>query len=472
MTDTLSGAFLSLQASTEVLNEAIEDCALGVATLAIHSVPEVEKRFGVRQANSSYMLFEKLADQYGHLNVGYHPRGGDERPWGLQTHQSAGYPLLLGLKPLSCYGFNIKVYVYETDFAVRPLGCSQGMFASEVFVHRFFVHSTCRTEDPDEADFFFVPVYAACVMTKDGKLAGDMDAFYLDLVQNKLPYYSRKGGRDHLFLWSSETYDFPGWAENVYNSIFLNVEGQPIECTDFDFFSEETAANFSASCKHCKDCFQPWKDFIIPGFVEKWSIDIMSKLNRPHQDRQYLACYHGADSGVMKIYQYANTSVRNELQNLAGSPGTSIGPRMSIVTDYFDRIGQCHFCFVPKGLGYWSNRLYEVMFAGCIPVILSDGIELPFADFVKWESFSVKWPMAEVGSELLLYLDGILAAKPEFVQGLHDAVRANRCWFNYLSEDPECSPYLGILKMLDKRKQAFPRYAGKYWYPHNPNAPV
>ena len=174
----------------------------------------------------------------------------------------------------------------------------------------------------------------------------------------------------------------------------------------------------------------------------------------------------------MKIYQYANTSVRNELQNLAGTPGTSIGPRMPIITDYFDRIGQCHFCFVPKGLGYWSNRLYEVLFAGCIPVILSDGIELPFADFVKWESFSIKWPMADVDSRLLLYLDGILSTQPEFVEGLHDAVLANRCWFNYLSEDPGCSPYLGILKMLDRRKEAFPKYAGRYWYPQNPQTAV
>ena len=40
-------------------------------------------------------------------------------------------------------------------------------------VHQFLLHSTCRTENPAEADFFFVPVYAACVMTKDRNTADE-----------------------------------------------------------------------------------------------------------------------------------------------------------------------------------------------------------------------------------------------------------------------------------------------------------
>ena len=43
----------------------------------------------------------------------------------------------------------------------------------KVFVHQFLLHSSCRTENPAEADFFFVPIYAACVMTKEKKLADD-----------------------------------------------------------------------------------------------------------------------------------------------------------------------------------------------------------------------------------------------------------------------------------------------------------
>ena len=33
-------------------------------------------------------------------------------------------------------------------------------------------------------------------------------------------------------------------------------------------------------------------------------------------------------------------------------------------------------------------RLFEAIHAGCIPVLLSDEIELPFQDIVSWETFS------------------------------------------------------------------------------------
>lgn len=30
----------------------------------------------------------------------------------------------------------------------------------------------------------------------------------------------------------------------------------------------------------------------------------------------------------------------------------------------------------------------------------------------------------------------------------------HRCWFDYNSDDPSCSPYLGMLRALEKRKAA------------------
>jgi len=440
----------------DALEDGIADCALGMATLIVHSLPEAEMQMGLATAREYYMLFESLVQNYGHLwnDGGF--------TWGLESQQSAGYPLLLGLKPQSCFGMNLKVFVYETDLAKRVLSCSQGMFASEVFVHRWLMHSECRTEDPAEADFFFVPVYAACVMTKEGKLAGDMDAFYTNLVTEGLPHF-RDRGQDHVFLWSSETYDFPAWHKHIHSSIFLSVEAQPIECSDFDFFSEETAANFGASCWHCPWCFSYGKDAVIPGFVEKWSIKKMHDVEKAPSERKYTACYHGIDSDSLAIYKYANTTARNDLQLLRTLPNVSIGYRFNKIIDYFERIGDCHFCFAPKGLGYWSNRLYEVLFAGCIPVILSDEIGLPFDDFVDWTSFSLKWPMTEVTPALVQHLEDMLTHRLPLVERMHENVVKNRCWFDYNSEDVACSPYLGIVKALQKRKAGRLRTPGLWW---------
>eukprot|EP00913_Durusdinium_trenchii_P012234 g11487.t1 len=276
-----------------------------------------------------------------------------------------------------------------------------------------------------------------------------MDFFYKELVTEKLRYFQDQGGQDHIFLWSSETYDFPSWVDYIADSLFLSVEAVPIECTDFDFFSEETADNFGAHCQHCHWCFTRWKDY------EKWSIEKMRDLEKSHEERTFTACYHGADSDALAIYKYANTTVRNDLQTLNGRANFSIGYRFTRITDrtrstagakrrpdsgsrkqeYFERIGECHFCFAPKGLGYWSNRLYEVLFAGCIPVILSDHIGLPFDDFLDWSTFSLKWPMSEVGPVLAEHLELLLQNQNDLVKRMHENVRRNRCWFDYNSED-------------------------------------
>lgn len=454
---SLSAAFFAVMRS-EALEEAIEDCALGMAVLAIHALPEAELRFGMAAAHHYYMLYAQLVRDYGHL------RNSAGFSWSLESHQSASYPMLLGLQPQTCSGLDLKIYVYDTPFAQHALGCSQGMFASEVFVHRFLMHSDCRTQDPQDADFFFVPVYAACVMTKNGKSAAEMDAFYKDLLGRLLQHFDPHGGRDHIFLWSSETYDFPSWLQHLHSAVFLSVEANPIECSDFDFFSEETAENFGTSCRHCQWCFSPWKDVVIPGFVESWSIRKMRTLERAPAERTFTACYHGADSDHLAIYKHANASVRNELQRLRDLPNVSIGYRFAKVTDYFDRLGQCHFCFVPKGLGYWSNRLYEVLFAGCIPVLLSDSISLPFDDFLDWKTFSLKWPMAKAAPALVSHLADLLYNHRPLVDELHASVKQNRCWFDYNSEDPHCSPYLGIFRLLEKRKAALAHGAGRTWW--------
>jgi len=59
------------------------------------------------------------------------------------------------------------------------------------------------------------------------------------------------------------------------------VEKTYIECTDFNFLSEETAHEFGQSCEHCHWCFDPWKDILIPGYIEQWSITQMAKHEKP-----------------------------------------------------------------------------------------------------------------------------------------------------------------------------------------------
>ena len=52
------------------------------------------------------------------------------------------------------------------------------------------------------------------------------------------------------------------------------------------------------------------------------------------------------------------------------------------------------FCLIPRGDNPTSNRLFDAIWAGCIPVIISENIDLalPFSNFVEWTQFTIRVP--------------------------------------------------------------------------------
>lgn len=56
----------------------------------------------------------------------------------------------------------------------------------------------------------------------------------------------------------------------------------------------------------------------------------------------------------------------------------------------------------------WNN-VYVFFFSKqeCVPVILSDQVELPFQNVVDYTQISIKWPSTVIGPELLEYLASI-----------------------------------------------------------------
>lgn len=48
------------------------------------------------------------------------------------------------------------------------------------------------------------------------------------------------------------------------------------------------------------------------------------------------------------------------------------------------------FCLVPAGVRGWSKRLTLALMSSCVPVLITQGQELPFEDLVEWEKFSIK----------------------------------------------------------------------------------
>jgi len=150
------------------------------------------------------------------------------------------------------------------------------------------------------------------------------------------------------------------------------------------------------------------------------------------------------------------------------------------------------FCFVPRGKSAWSSRLFRVLYARCVPVVLNDDYEVPFADLFgegnmipdvpRVDNWIVRWPMRKVNAKLASILRGVpIDTLNQMVESAHFA----RCWYswypshlesayaevgspagNYTNfvcpEWREKSVYLAVMKLLLRKKRLlFPRMGAR-----------
>merc|ERR1711871_804212 len=86
------------------------------------------------------------------------------------------------------------------------------------------------------------------------------------------------------------------------------------------------------------------------------------------------------------------------------------------------------FCGAFPGDG-WSGGISSAVFAGCVPVIVMDGIEMPFENVLNYDSFSVRIAEAEIPN-LPNLLRGISPARVATLQAGLAIVRSR---FGYSS---------------------------------------
>ncbi|CAJ1372245.1 unnamed protein product [Effrenium voratum] len=432
-------------ATTGALRATEEDCRFGLAALLLQALPSLERAGAHGAVRAAYRRARRLS-----------LAGGEDCRWREMVNHAIlqHTDMLLGADRRFrgwCPANGPKIFVYELPLARNPLSCARiGFWASEVYLERFLFYSGCRTSDPEEADLFFVPAYLTCWELQHSKpLSALARAEFLDAQRGelgRLPFLGARGGLDHVFLFGASAWQLPRWRSLLKDSIVLAVESQPIE-------SDGTPED-ETRCWHCTDCFQPWKDLVVPPVTPLPGARALLARAKPFHERQLLMTWHGqhADSesaAVRRAYRITNETVRTELiHHLSHLPDVSIG---SPISDYAGVMGNAKFCLCPKGASSYTSRTFEALFAGCIPVILSDHVRLPFDHVLNWSDFSIAWPMARADMSLYHYLQSFDEAEALAMQ---QRGAEARCWFDYFAQEQEpqqCSPYLAVLMALQGR---------------------
>ncbi|KAK4774315.1 hypothetical protein SAY86_009250 [Trapa natans] len=363
--------------------------------------------------------------------------------------------------PAHGYGthLSLKIYVYEED-EIDGLGvlmrgrdgkissdaCVKGQWGTQVKIHHLLLKSRYRTRKKDEADFFFVPSYVKCVRMMGGLNDKEINQTYVKIL-SQMPYFRRSGGRNHIFVFPSGAgaHLFRSWATYLNRSIILTPEGDRTDKRD-------TSA------------FNTWKDIIIPGNVDNAMTIDGSSLVKPLPliQRKFLANFLGRAQN--KVGRLQLIQLAKQFPDKLESPELKFsGPDKLGKKEYFEHLRNAKFCLSPRGESSWTLRFYESFFVECVPVVLSDQVELPFQNVIDYTQISIKWPSTRIGPELFGYLESI---PDDDIERMIAHGRRIRCLWVYNPEPNTCSAMNGIFWELQRKTRYFHQSTETFWL-HN-----
>jgi hypothetical protein len=319
-----------------------------------------------------------------------------------------------------------KVYVYElpSKYNTDVLSLIEGnnreqyrKYEAERDLHERFLK--IATKDPNEATFFFVPVYTSAIMISNEKRyrqsVRDMTRSnvleVLRFIQDKYPFWDRKGGQDHVWAF---TYD-QGICLDIVSD--RSQESKPSQ-------SILSSLKDSIVLTHISDiqneCFQKTsRSIVVPPYVPaeqitkrrneakrgKWNqrlyfatfrgkMSLENPRNRwesinmlyGSKEEQnlvsptssgYDACWHMMSSN----YASCSTSCESELlRTRIYSRGTRqhiknifendkdfhISSNIMSISKYWDELSMSTFCLCPPSMSSITPRIFEAIAMGCV----------------------------------------------------------------------------------------------------------
>ncbi|KAL0667574.1 hypothetical protein Bca4012_030278 [Brassica carinata] len=152
---------------------------------------------------------------------------------------------------------------------------------------------------------------------------------------------------------------------------------------------------FGVTFKHpCQEV----ENVVIPPYISPVSLHKTQKNIPVTKERDIRVFFRGK----MEIHprnisgRFYSKRVRTEIWRSYGSDRRFYLQRQRFA-GYQSEIARSVFCLCPLGWAPWSPRLVESVALGCVPVIIADGIRLPFPSAVRWPDISLTVAERDVG---------------------------------------------------------------------------
>ncbi|XP_024459283.1 probable glycosyltransferase At5g03795 isoform X3 [Populus trichocarpa] len=191
---------------------------------------------------------------------------------------------------------------------------------------------------------------------------------YINLISGKYPFWNRSLGADHFMLACHD------WGPEASFSV-----------PHLGKISIRALCNANTSEK-----FNPIKDVSLPEInLRTGSIKGFVGGLSPSK-RSILAFFAGRLHGpirpvVLEHWENKDDDIKVHQQLPKG-------------VSYYEMMRGSKFCLCPSGYEVASPRIVEALYAGCVPVLISDHYVPPFSDVLNWKSFSVEVPVSDIPS--------------------------------------------------------------------------
>ncbi|KAK1434981.1 hypothetical protein QVD17_00736 [Tagetes erecta] len=241
----------------------------------------------------------------------------------------------------------------------------EGNYASESFFKKTLNSSHFLTKDPSKADLFYLP-FSIARLRHDPRVGidgiQDFIKDYIFNVSHYYPYWNRTGGADHFYV---SCHSIGKVAINKAEEIKLN------------------AIQVVCSSSYFQSAYIPHKDASLPQI---WPRVDANPPNITSSQRKKLAFFAGS----------INSPVRQKLIE-TWQNDTSISVHAGhLNTSYEQALQDSKFCLHVKGYEVNTARIGDALHHGCVPVIIANYYDLPFADILNWKSFSIVIPTLDI----------------------------------------------------------------------------
>ncbi|KAH9678859.1 EGF-like domain-containing protein [Citrus sinensis] len=333
------------------------------------------------------------------------------------------------------------------------------LYGSQMAFYESILASPHRTLNGEEADFFFVPVLDSCIITRAddaphlsaqehrGLRSSLTLEFYKKAYEHIIehyPYWNRTSGRDHIwfFSWDEGACYAP---KEIWNSMMLvhwgNTNSKHNHSTTA--YWADNWDRISSSRRGNHSCFDPEKDLVLPAWKAPDAFVLRSKLwASPREKRKTLFYFNGNLGSAYPNGRPESSYSMGVRQKLAEEYGSSpnkegkLGKQHAedvIVTslrseNYHEDLSSSVFCGVLPGDG-WSGRMEDSILQGCIPVVIQDGIFLPYENVLNYESFVVRISEDEIPN-LINILRGLNETEIQF-----RLANVQKVWQRFLYRD-------------------------------------